>query len=217
MKELTPEEKYVILDKGTEMPFTGKYDKHDAEGIYVCKQCASPLYLSKDKFDSGCGWPAFDDEMAGAVKRVRDADGRRVEIVCAACNGHLGHVFEGERLTAKNTRHCVNSISMDFIPAEKLRTAIFAGGCFWGVEHLMQQQKGVISVESGYIGGHKENPTYREVCDHTTGHAEAVRILYNPEQVSYETLAKLFFEIHEPTQLDGQGTDLGEQCRAEIF
>ena len=217
MKQLTPQEKHVILDKGTEMPFTGEYDKFYENGVYVCKQCGAPLYLSKDKFDAGCGWPAFDDEITGAVKRYRDADGQRVEIVCASCDGHLGHVFEGEGLTAKNTRHCVNSISMEFIPADSLKTAIFAGGCFWGVEHLMQQQKGVISVESGYIGGTKENPTYQEVCSHSTGHAEAVRILYNPKEVEYETLARLFFEIHDPTQEDGQGPDIGNQYRSEVF
>ena len=217
MRQLTPEEKYVIIDKGTESPDTGKFNKFYENGVYVCCQCGTPLYTSEDKFDSGCGWPAFDDEIKGAVKRVPDADGRRVEIVCATCGGHLGHVFEGEGFTPKNTRHCVNSISMDFIPADELKTAIFAGGCFWGVEHLMQQQKGVISVESGYIGGEKENPTYKEVCTKTTGHAEAVRILYDPKEVSYETLAKLFFEIHDPTQADGQGPDLGPQYRSEIF
>jgi peptide-methionine (R)-S-oxide reductase len=112
--ELNDEEKYVIENKGTEYPFTGIYNDFYEEGIFTCKKCNAPLYKSEDKFKSGCGWPSFDDEIKGAVKRVPDRDGRRIEIVCASCGGHLGHVFEGERLTSKDTRHCVNSISLNF-------------------------------------------------------------------------------------------------------
>jgi len=213
-KKLTSEEERVIINKGTEMPFTGKYLNFDGKGTYV--------YFSEDKFESHCGWPSFDAEIPNAVKRIPDPDGIRTEIVCANCGAHLGHVFKGEKYTEKNIRHCVNSISIDFVPVEKnsiLKTgrAIFAGGCFWGMEHLFNKADGVISTTVGYIGGNKDNPTYKEVCNDNTNHAEAIEVIFDNSLTSFEEMAKLFFEIHDPTQVDRQGPDIGTQYRSVIF
>jgi len=219
--DLTAEESKVIINKSTEYPFTGLYESFKGKGTYLCKQCGNALYLSDAKFDAQCGWPSFDDEIDGTVKRIKDADGRRTEIVCASCGGHLGHVFAGEGFTPKNTRHCVNSVSLDFVPAQleagNYGTALFAGGCFWGVEYFLQKEPGVVSVVSGYTGGKVKNPSYREVCTGTTGHAETVKITYDLQKTSYEKLLRLFLEIHDPTQTGRQGPDIGDQYRSEIF
>ncbi len=222
LNELSPEEARIILEKGTEMPYSGEYNENKAYGIYTCRQCDTPLYLSKDKFDSRCGWPSFDDAIPGAVLRIPDKDGHRTEILCSNCGGHLGHVFEGEGFTEKNTRHCVNSLSMKFMPIEDQTlvypaTAFFGGGCFWGVEDGFSKIDGVLDVVSGYMGGTTIFPTYDQVTKGDTGHAEVVKVVYNPTKVSYETLAKFFFEIHDPTQLNRQGPDFGTQYRSVIF
>ena len=218
-KNLTPEERRVIVDKGTEAPFTGQYDDFYEAGLFVCKACGNPLYNSSSKFDAGCGWPAFDKVIDGAINQYSDfkLGYERTEITCAKCDGHLGHVFKGEKFTPEDTRHCVNSISIRFIADLSLQTAIFGAGCFWGVEELFRNIKGVYSTEVGYIGGELEDPSYEQVCKGNTGHAEAVKISFDPKQVSYEDLIDVFWKNHNPTTLNAQGPDVGTQYRSSVF
>lgn len=218
---LTDIERYVMEQKGTERPFTGEYYDFFEEGTYVCKRCGTALYRSNDKFRSGCGWPSFDDEIKGAVKRILDADGRRTEIQCAKCGAHLGHVFIGEGFTPKDTRHCVNSVSLKFVPLKKkysnMKEIYFAGGCFWGTEHYFKQLRGVVDTQVGYANGNTDNPTYREVCTDKTGFAETVRVVYDPDVITLEFLTEMYFRAIDPTSVDQQGPDIGSQYRTGIY
>jgi peptide methionine sulfoxide reductase msrA/msrB len=219
-KKLTPEEERIIVYKGTEAPFSGEYNEFFEKGYYHCKRCNARLYSSNDKFASSCGWPSFDDEIKGAVKRQKDSDGLRTELLCANCGAHLGHIFEGEGLTEKNVRHCINSLSLLFVPSNKepqAEKAYFAGGCFWGVEYFFEHKDGVISAISGYMGGHLANPSYSDVSHGNTGHLEVVEVTYDPAKVNYEDIVKFFFEIHDPTQVNGQGPDIGDQYLSAVF
>ena len=214
LQPLNQNEADVIEHKGTESPFTGEYWNHFDEGVYICRKCGAPLYRSESKFTTECGWPSFDDRIPGAVSENPDADGRRTEIICSSCDGHLGHVFTGEEYTPKNTRHCVNSLSLRYIRTQR---AIFASGCFWGTQYHFDRSDGVILTSAGYAGGETEFPTYKQVCTGKTGHVEAVEVLFDPERTSFEKLAKLYFETHDPSQTNGQGPDIGSQYLSVLF
>lgn len=229
LNPLTPEEQKVIVRKGTEAPYSGEYEKMNKEGVYTCKRCGAYVYRSSDKFDAHCGWPSFDDAVLGAVERTPDADGLRTEITCNRCGAHLGHVFLNEHLTAKNTRYCVNSISMKFVPQKALagggaaaeESAYVGGGCFWCTEASFKMIKGVLSVVPGYAGGDSpagaKRPTYEEISSGNTGHAEVIMITYDPTIISYEALLEVFFSVHDPTTMNKQGSDVGTQYRSIIL
>lgn len=218
-KHLTDFENFVIEKKGTEPPFTGLYNLSISPGVYLCKRCGHALYRSDDKFISHCGWPSFDAEIPGSVHKIPDPDGVRVEIVCSKCQAHLGHVFTGENLTPKNTRHCVNSVSLSFAPKvmPHHQSVILASGCFWGTQHYLSRIDGVVQTKVGYCGGHIENPTYKQVCTGTTGHVEAVEVEYDPNLVSLDEILKIYFETHNFSQFDGQGPDIGPQYKSVMF
>ena len=216
---LTQQEREIIVNKGTEAPFSGEYNDHFDAGIFICRACKSPLYESNTKFNSGCGWPSFDDEIEGSISRHEDLSGGRVrtEICCKKCGGHLGHVFHGEQITEKNTRHCVNSLSIQFKKYDNLSIAYFGAGCFWSVEKIFRDTKGVYMCQSGYMGGDTKNPNYREVCTGKTNHAEVVEIYFDDKDVSYDSLLQIFWDNHNPTSLNRQGLDLGTQYRSVIY
>lgn len=217
---LTPEARKIICFKATEYPHTGQYESVVSRGSYLCRRCGLALFRANSQFSSGCGWPSFDVDISGAVTSLPDQDGRRTEILCARCDAHLGHVFTGEGYTANNRRYCVNAASLDFVLSNTVldsEEAIVAGGCFWGVDYYFRQMPCVLGVESGYTGGSLENPSYQQICHGHSGHYEAVRILYDPSKTDYETVLKLFFEIHDPTQKNGQGPDFGHQYQSAVF
>ena len=217
--DLTPEEIHILKNKGTEAPFTGEYNEHFDAGLFICRACENPLYESNTKFNSDCGWPSFDDEIEGAITRYEDSSGRRIrtEICCSNCEGHLGHVFAGEQITEKDTRHCVNSLSIRFKPYAQLQKATFGAGCFWSVEKLFKATEGVYLASVGYMGGDTDMPTYNQVCSGTTNHAEVVDLYFNTEKVSYISLLNLFWENHNPTTVNRQGLDSGTQYRSVVF
>lgn len=220
LASITPKARQIICEQATEAPFTGQYETILTTGTYLCRRCGLALFRADSQFHSGCGWPSFDVDIPGTVKKLPDPDGVRMEIRCHRCDAHLGHIFEGEYLTTKNTRYCVNAASLDFVENNTVidsEEAIVAGGCFWGVDYYMKRIPGVLLVESGYTGGSVLQPSYTEICTGNTGHYEAVRIIFDPTHTSYEQILKRFFEIHDPTQMMGQGPDHGFQYQSAIF
>lgn len=217
---LTPVARHIIFDKSTEAPHCGIYNEVVSSGSYLCRRCGLALFRADNQFSASCGWPSFDENITEAVKKIPDDDGRRMEILCARCDGHLGHVFLGEQYTIKNCRHCVNSASIDFVHDSTVldsEEAIIAGGCFWGVEHFLNQIPGVLKVEVGYSGGIIADPSYEDVCSGKSGHYEVARVVYDVAKTNYSAILKRFFEIHDPTQRTGQGPDLGQQYQSAVF
>ena len=217
---LSPEQYYVLRQKGTERAYTGALLETKEKGIYKCAGCGSELFSDDMKFDSHCGWPSFDKEIAGGkIKKVLDESHGmiRTEIVCAQCGGHLGHLFE-DGPTATGQRYCVNSLSLAFEPdTQKSEKIILGGGCFWCIEAAFLELKGVQKVVSGYAGGTIKNPAYREVTTGRTGHAEVVEVTYNPSEISLQEILEVFFTVHDPTTLNRQGADVGTQYRSAIY
>jgi len=243
-KELTPIQFHVTQQCGTEPPFQNEFWNNKRAGIYVDVVSGEPLFSSRDKFDSGTGWPSFTKPLKdeNVVEKADSSYGmNRVEVRSKSANSHLGHVFD-DRPHPDKQRYCINSASLRFIPAEDLekegygeyaklfersdamekansdiQTATFAAGCFWSVESIFKQTKGVVETTVGYTGGTSLDPTYRQVCTGITGHAEAVQILFDAKIVSYEELLSLFWRMHDPTTLNRQGPDVGTQYRSAIF
>ncbi len=225
-KKTLPADTYkVMIACGTEPPWSGKYNDFWEPGNYHCAACGALLFNSEAKYEHGTGWPSFFETAApDALSYLEDRSAGmvRTEVKCAACGGHLGHVFDdGPPPTGRH--YCINSAAMEFRKTESAavaagtETASFAAGCFWGVEEKFGRLPGVLSTEVGYTGGRTPNPTYEQVCSDTTGHAEAVRVVFDPSRISYPDLVRAFFSFHDPTQLNRQGPDRGTQYRSAIF
>lgn len=219
-KSLTPLTYAVACNKETEPPFSGRFLQVGEQGSYLCRRCGFPLWQTSHQFPSHCGWPSFDDRIPHAIQEIPDSDGQRTEIICERCHAHCGHVFRGEGFTIKNQRDCVNSVMLDFVPfldVKDTEEIILAGGCFWGMDYWFSKAPGVLLVECGYTGGHQPYPCYEDVCNGQTGHFEAIRVVFDNEKTNTKTLYQLFFNIHNATQKNGQGPDIGSQYRSAIF
>ncbi len=240
---LTPEQFRVTQQNGTERPYTGKYTDHFEHGLYVDVVSGEPLFSSLDKFDSGCGWPAFSQPAREDVLKEnmdRSHGMIRVEVRSAQADSHLGHVFEDGPQDRGGLRYCINSAALRFVPLiameamgygahlERFReagidipeteTAILAGGCFWGMQEIIREIDGVIATRVGYCGGNLPNATYEAVKRGGTGHAEAIKIIFDPVQLNLQTLLEdWFFRMHDPTTLNRQGNDIGDSYRSTIF